>query len=141
MRTRDERGATVVEFVLVFPIVLFLVLGLIQYGYHYWALETTEASAREAARRLIVGTEPACTVAAAASHAEAPNVGSAPPSVTYEYGNATNTVARGVEVTVTVRIQSLDMGILPLPDAGVVEQSATSRVENVPVDPLPCATP
>ena len=44
-------------------------------------------------------------------------------------------------VTVTIRVESLDMGILPVPDGGVVEQSATSRVENVPSDPLPCTTP
>ncbi|GAB3767544.1 hypothetical protein GCM10027600_19510 [Nocardioides ginsengisegetis] len=141
MRARSDDGSTVVEFALVFPIVLLVVLGIIQYGYQYWALETAAATAREAARRLIVGTDPTCTVDAARAHAEFPNVGSTPPTVTYRYANATNTAARGVLVTVTVRIQSLDLAILPVPDHGTVIQSATNRVENVPIDPLACVTP
>lgn len=138
MRRRDERGSTIVEFALVFPVVLLVVLGIVQYGYHYWALETASATAREAARRLIVGTDPACTQQLALSHAEAPNVGSAPPVVTYRYGNVSNTAVRGTTVTVTVTIQSLDMGILPVPGGGQVVQSATNRVENVPAELLPC---
>ena len=138
MRRRDDRGSTIVEFALVFPVVLVVVLGIIQYGYHYWALETASATAREAARRLIVGTDPICTRQLAISHADAPNVGSTPPVVSYSYGNASNTAARGTTVTVTVTIQSLDMGILPVPSGGQVVQSATNRVENVPTELLPC---
>lgn len=141
MRRRDDRGSTIVEFALVFPIVLLVVLGIIQYGYHYWALETASATAREAARRLIVGTDPVCTRQRALDHASAPNVGSAPPVVNFAYGNPTNTAVRGTLVTVTVTIQSLDMGILPVPSGGQVVQSATNRVENVPADPLACDTP
>ena len=138
MRRQDDRGSTIVEFALVFPVVLIVVLGIIQYSYHYWALETASATAREAARRLIVGTDPTCTQQVAVSHADAPHVGSGAPVVTYTYGNASNTAVRGVTVTVTVSFQSLDMGILPVPSGGQVVQSATNRVENVPTAPLPC---
>ena len=138
MRRRTERGSTVVEFALVFPMIVLLVLGIIQYAYQYWALETAAATAREAARRLIVGTDPTCTVQVASQHADFPNVGSTPPSVTYVVDNSTNTLERGALVTVTVRLQSLDIGILPVPDGGRIVQSATNRVENVPAEALDC---
>lgn len=140
-RRRTERGATTVEFALVFPLVLLFVFGIIQYGYHFWALETSAAAGREAARRLIVGTDPACTVADAQRKLEAPHLGSSPPVVTYVYDNPTNTPERGVLVTVTVTIQSLHMGLLPLPDGGRIVETATNRVENVPLDALECEDP
>jgi len=135
---RGERGTAVVEFALVFPIVLAFVLGIIQYGYQYWALETASATAREAARSLIVGTDPACVVTVARDRADQPAVGSTPPAVTIEYVNQSGLPHRGDLVRVTVRFQSLDLGLLPVPDDGWVEQTATNRVENVPEDPLPC---
>lgn len=127
-----------VEFALVVPLVIFLIVGVIQYGYHYWAMQTASASAREAARRLVVGTDPGCTIAEARDKASGPAVGSGVPTVTYAYDNASNTAVRGSLVTVTVTIQSLDIGLVPLPSGGVVTQSATNRVENVPIDPLLC---
>lgn len=140
-RQRGERGSVVVEFALVVPLVLLLLIGVIQYGYHYWAMQTASAAAREAARRLVVGTDPTCTVTEARDRASAPAVGSSVPTVTYSYANATNTAERGVLVTVTVSLQSLDTGLVPLPAGGLVTESATNRVENVPIDPLLCSNP
>ena len=136
---RDDRGSTVVEFALVMPIVLTLLMAIVQYGYHYWALETAAATAREAARRLVVGTDPACTVDLARDHAAAPGVGSTAPTVTYAFDSGLARGQRGDLVTVTVSFQSLDIGLLPLPGGGVVTETASNRVENVPEDPLPCA--
>lgn len=138
---RGDRGSAIVEFALVVPLVLLLLIGVIQYGYHYWAMQTAAATAREAARRLVVGTDPACTVAEARDRAAEPAVGSSVPTVVYEYDNASNTPVRGALVTVTVTIQSLDVGLVPLPSGGVVTESATNRVENVPTDPLLCTSP
>lgn len=123
------------------PLVLLLLIGIVQYGYHYWAMQTASATAREAARRLIVGTDPVCTIDEARARASGPAVGAAVPSVEYVFDNATNTAQRGSLVTVTVTIQSLDIGIIPVPADGVVTQSATNRVENVPIDPLLCTSP
>ena len=137
-RVRDDRGSTIVEFALVAPVVLILLLAIVQYGYHFWALETASATAREAARRLVVGTDPVCTVAQARQHAEAPGVGSTSPSVTYAFDSGEPRGVRGDLVTVTVSFQSLDIGLLPLPGGGVVTETASNRVENVPEDALPC---
>ena len=79
-----------------------------------------------------------CTVAEARERASGPAVGSSVPSVVYAYDNAGNTAERGVLVTVTVTIQSLDVGLVPLPSGGLVTQTASNRVENVPIDPLLC---
>lgn len=139
MRRRADRGAAVVEFALVVPLVLVLLLGVLEYAWQYWARETAAAAAREAARRLIVGTDPACTVEAARSFASGPDVSGDGPEVTYSYD--TGTAARGALVTVTVTMHSLDVGLVPIPDGGVVVETATNRVENVPADPLDCLEP
>lgn len=137
-RRRSDWGSVVVEFALVVPLVVLVVLAVVQYGYHYWAMQTASATAREAARRLIVGTDPVCTVTEAQARASGPAVGSTVPSVVYAYDNAGNTAERGALVTVTVTIQSLDVGLVPLPSGGLVTQTASNRVENVPIDPLLC---
>jgi Flp pilus assembly protein TadG len=126
-----------VEFALVVPVLLAIMLGTLQYGYHYWALETASATAREAARRLAVGTAWNCTRDEAKARLAQPAI-AAVPNPTYAYANPTNTAAVGVIVTVTVQVPSLDMNLFPLPGDGVIRQSAQARVENVPVSPLDC---
>ncbi len=139
---RDQRGAAIVEFALVFPLVMMLVFGIIQYGYHYWSLSTAAATAREAARQLVVGTDPVCTRAEAVDKLSFPHVGDAPPTVEIAYGtppDPTRDPERGDLVTVTVRMTTLDLSFLPLPGAdGEIVEVASNRVENVPIDPLPC---
>lgn len=131
-RRRDERGASAVEFALVAPLLFVVMFGILQYGYHYWALETAAATAREAARHYAVGAGQTCTQTEAQSRAGTAALGpvtvSAPPS--------SPTV--GQVITVTVSFQSLDMHLFPLPDDGYVSESATARIENVPTTPLTC---
>lgn len=131
-RRPDERGASAVEFALVAPLLFAVMFGILQYGYHYWALETAAATAREAARHYAVGAGQTCTQAEAQRRAGTAALGpvtvSAPPS--------SPTV--GQVITVTVSFQSLDMHIFPLPDDGYVSESATARVENVPTTALTC---
>lgn len=134
-RRRDERGAAALEFALVYPLVLLVVLGIVQYGYHYWALSTASAAAREAARQAIVGTDWTCVEAQARDKASVPAVGDAPVVELSYVGDAPEV---GETLEVTVSFDSLDIGILPLPDGGAVSQTASARVENIPAAPLPC---
>jgi Flp pilus assembly protein TadG len=135
---RDEHGGVVVEFALVLPLVILPVLAaILQYGYQYWSLETAAATAREAARQLAVGTDPACVTATARDLADSPAVG--PVTVT----TSPATPRDGELVTVTVSFPSLDLHLLPLPNGGVVTQSADARVQRARAgtagDPyLPC---
>lgn len=141
---REEAGSAALEFGLVIPMVLLGILGIIQYGYHFWSLETAAATAREAARRLIVGTDWTCTQAEAVQHASGPVVGGAPPVVTRQYhtdsGSPLAAPVVGSLVTVTVSFQSLDMNLpfLPVPHGGTVTQTGTGRVEQVPPQRLAC---
>jgi Flp pilus assembly protein TadG len=137
-RCRDERGSTLVEFALVVPVLLLVMLGILQYGYHFWALETASATAREAARRLAVGTAWDCTRTEAVDRLSGPAV-SAVPAPSYRYASGASTPTVGDLVTVTVTFQSLFVGLLPVPDRGWVSETATSRVENVPDAPLDCS--
>lgn len=137
-RATDDRGSTLVEFSLVVPVLLVVMLGILQYGYHFWALETASATAREAARRLAVGTAWDCTRTEAVDRLSGPAV-SAVPAPSYRFASGAATPAVGDVVTVTVTFQSLFVGLLPVPGEGWISETASSRVENVPDTPLDCA--
>ena len=56
----DERGVALVEFALVLPLILLLMLGMIDFGkaFNYWNDETHLAN--EAARQAVVDNCPSC---------------------------------------------------------------------------------
>jgi hypothetical protein len=49
-RARDQRGAIAVEFALIVPMLLLLVLGILEFGFGYHAWDATQNAAREGAR-------------------------------------------------------------------------------------------
>jgi len=128
----------------VIPVILMLIFGIIQYGFMYWSLQTAAATAREAARSLIVGTTESRTLDRAEELAANPAVGGGAPVAVARYFDtsgapATAPVEGGmVEVEVSLTTLNLNMPFLPLPDGGNVVQTAEARVENVPPVPLPC---
>jgi Flp pilus assembly protein TadG len=144
MGRRSERGAVILEFALVAIVMLAVMLGVVQYGYLYWSLSTASATAREAARSLSVGVDWACVQERTIDAARSPAIGDDTPLVTRSYatdaGAAQTGPVVGSRVTVTVSFPTLDMKLpfLPVPDGGVVSQSATARIENVPSAALPC---
>jgi Flp pilus assembly protein TadG len=143
-RARNDSGATALEFGLVFPVVILLILGILQYGWHFWGLTTAKAVAREAARRSIVGYDWTCTQAEGVLQAEHASTGSTAPVITRVFrqsdGGETTTATFGSIVEVTVTFQSLNMHVpfLPIPNGGVITQTYEARVENVPTTPVPC---
>lgn len=52
---RRENGAAAVEFALVLPILVALLLGMIQLSWYFFVANGASSSAREAARRIVVG--------------------------------------------------------------------------------------
>jgi Flp pilus assembly protein TadG len=134
-RPRAAEGAVALEYALVAPVLFAVMFGILQYGYHYWALETAAAAAREAAREMAVGTDWPCARAEAAGKAAGPAVGG-PATVTLAYDDPAGTASVGSHVAVTVSFRSLDLGLVPVPDGGTVSQTASARVENVPATPL-----
>jgi Flp pilus assembly protein TadG len=49
-RIRTQRGAIAVEFALIMPLLVMLVLGIIEFGFGYHAWDATQNAAREGAR-------------------------------------------------------------------------------------------
>lgn len=63
-RTND-RGAAMVEFALILPILVVLLLGIMEFGRAYNAKISIQAAAREGARALALDEDPGAAVAAA----------------------------------------------------------------------------
>jgi Flp pilus assembly protein TadG len=124
-----------VEFALVFPLVVAVMFGIIQYGVYFWGRSTAAASARESARQLAVGTDWTCSHDEAVAKTD--RAGNAV-VVTRRYVNATNTAAVGDLVEVTVHAKTLAPNLLPLPSHGAITEVATARVANIPTGPLGC---
>lgn len=49
-RARSERGAELIEFALVFPLLLMVVLGIVDFGFLFQRMEVVTNAAREGAR-------------------------------------------------------------------------------------------
>ncbi len=56
---RGERGSNAVEFGLVVPILLILVLGIVEFGHAFQVQGTLSAAAREGARAMALRNDPA----------------------------------------------------------------------------------
>lgn len=135
-RAGREDGAVLIEFALLFPVVMLVVLGIIQYGYQYWAMNQGSAIAREVARLAIVNTDWSCGTRWGTRQAALPAVGTTAPLITRSFASGgpgpTGVVPEGTGFTVTVTFDSLDLGLFPLPGNGRVSETATARVEYAP---------
>lgn len=108
MRSRCEsQAAAAVEFALVLPVLLVLLLGLLQFGLTLATLQGLEAATREGARLAAVGRDVTyAEVAGAVRGASPPFLAPEAIAVTVNGGTAGGwcpaSVADGAEVTVTV---------------------------------------
>ncbi len=53
-RVRSERGAELIEFALVFPVLLLVVLGIVDFGFLFQRMEVVTNAAREGARMAVL---------------------------------------------------------------------------------------
>lgn len=136
---RRENGAAAVEFGLVLLPLMTLLLGLIQYGWYFYASQSASAAAREGARRVIVGD---CwnqtTQLLPYVQAQAPMV----TSVSYTPADLTPaTVKVGDLVTVTVTVSASNgdiIGFVPVPNDGEIQRSFAARLEDKSAGGSPC---
>ncbi|MGY1779263.1 TadE/TadG family type IV pilus assembly protein [Geodermatophilus sp. SYSU D01036] len=63
-RLHRERGASVVEFALIVPLLMILVLGIVEFGHAFQVQGTLSAAAREGARVMALQSNPAAARAA-----------------------------------------------------------------------------
>ena len=101
LRRRDSRGSAAVEFALVLPVVLLLVLGIVDFGRMLNAQITVSAAAREGARwaALRLDTTTGVTVASRVTTA---SPGLAPAPTTAVLSSCPATPAAGQNASVTV---------------------------------------
>ena len=63
-RLRNERGASAVEFALIVPLLIVLVLGIAEFGHAFQVQGTLSAAAREGVRAMALQNDPAAAQAA-----------------------------------------------------------------------------
>lgn len=115
----SERGAALVEFALVLPILLTLVFGIIEYGRAYEVKVQLTGAVREGARALALGKT--TTEAKAAVLAAAPGV-----SLTYgDVAIVSTCPAGGAEGNATVKIAYSLAALTPLVPSGSLALTAT----------------
>lgn len=140
VRRRNQRGAAAVEFGLVLLPLMTLLLGLIQYGWYFYAAQSASAAAREGARRIVVGDcwNPT-TQLLPYVQVQAPMVTSAQ----YTPADLTpDTVKVGDLVTVTVTVPASNgniIGFVPLPNDGEIQRSFKARLEDKTAGTAPCS--
>jgi hypothetical protein len=147
-RSSDERGAVLVEFALVLPLLLILVFGMLEFGkaFNYW-IDTTHL-ANEAARWAVVNNNPGAGtlqeyIKSQANTPELRDGGTAsiPPGdeaeVCISFPNGTDNVGDPVHVTVTATYHWIPFVGDRIGSANVtITGSATMRLEARPTNYL-----
>ena len=94
---QDERGAAVVEFALVTPLLLLMVLGIAEFGRAYHVQASLSQAAREGVRVMALQNNPAAAVAA--TQAAAPTL-----TLTNITVSPSNCVASGLTPAATATV-------------------------------------
>ena len=142
-KRRDEGGAAAVEFALVMIPLLYLVFGLIQYGWYFYAMQSGSSAVADAARRVAVGNCATTTDVQKVIYdhlgpaTTASNQSGVTTTVTYTKADGSGTAAApgeiGGSVTVTARFPTLNMHFpfIPVPDDGNVTRTNVARIEDL----------
>ena len=135
-----DRGAAVVEFALVIPLLMALVLGIIDYGLWFNDSISVRQGVREAARKAAVQTAfPGCgtngmTSAACGAKQMSVTSGGTPSArilVAKASDGTAGTWAKGELVVVCVAVQATSFTrFVPLPASGVIRSKTVMSIEN-----------
>lgn len=99
MREPSERGAAAVEFAILLPVLLMLVLGTIEFGRAYNAQITLTNAARDGVRVMAIANDPGGAQTAAKNAAASVSTTIPTSDVTL----STNVCSTGAQVTLTIK--------------------------------------
>ncbi len=131
-RRRDERGQTLVEFALILPIFILLLVGILDLGRAVYAFNTISNASRQAVRVGIVDQNLTVIETEAIDHAVSLGLSPANVDVTFRQPNGSaavcvTPVAIACDVEVVVRYQYTAATPIIGNLVGVVDMSSTSR--------------
>lgn len=134
-RQRGDRGASAVEFALVVPVLIILVLGIIDFGLFFSDSLSLRYGTREGARRAVVKDFTGCTggtnVARAASCTS--NAITAVSGDVYVRVRAPAQWQEGADLTVCTAVRERAItGFTPLPGDGLITNELLMRIEQGP---------
>lgn len=137
-RHRRDGGAAAVEFALVLPVLLVLVIGIVNYGLWFNDSLSMRQGVREGARRAaVLNSTTACTgtgMAAYACTTRAQMVESGGVAAVKVF--APNGWVRGQEVVVCGMVTAVNFtNFVPMPAGGLIKSQTTMSIENV--TPMP----
>lgn len=150
-RRARERGASAVEFALVMIPLLYLVLGAIQYGWYFYAMQTGTSATSDVVRRLSVGDcqnsgELKAMLINRLGKATTSSTSTIVANVTYTDSAAGHAVVGspgkvggGVTLDVTFTTADFNFPGIPLPSGGTVTRSIFARVEDTSASAGGCA--
>jgi Flp pilus assembly protein TadG len=148
---RDQGGAAAVEFALVLLPLLYLVFGLVQYGFYFYSMQSGSAAVNHALRRIVVGN---CQTVSQVQSLVYSDLGAATTAssssgvtttITYMSADGSTQVAApgqiggSVTLTVTYPVVNLNFPFIPIPNNGNVTRTNVARVENNPSSSGTCA--
>lgn len=140
---RDEGGAAAVEFALILIPLLWLVFGLVQYGWYFYAMQAGSSAVGDAARRIAVGNCQTTSqvqgvifnhLGAATTASSASGIAT---TITYVKadgsGPASSPGEIGGSVTVTATFPTMDMHfpLIPVPGSGQITRTNVARIEDL----------
>lgn len=112
-RLSSERGAAAVEFALVLPVLLLILLGIIEYGRAFYMQNSLTNAARVAARAMVIESSAGVSTAAADAKTKAVSAAIVSPAVTTgEVAVTACAVGSATTVTISYPISQLS-GFMP----------------------------
>ena len=101
-KTRDERGASAVEFAFIVPLLIVLVVGIAEFGRAFQVQSTLSAAAREGVRTMALQNNPAAARANAENVAASLNPSVTDSQITISPAACPTTYPNTTNVTVTI---------------------------------------
>lgn len=101
-RMRSERGATAVEFAMIMPLLIALVIGIAEFGRAFQVQGTLSAAAREGVRMMALQNDPAAAREATRNAASSLNPGVTDGQITISPASCPTLGAGSTQVRLTV---------------------------------------